>query len=187
MKRIRIGKDINVQWVLYAPAGVVLTTENLTIELKDPKGRQAEVENFTLEAQQDKFTVNFALRGTAFSQLGNYTFTAWLNKGEQGQSVVDAVNAFTLVGSTQAEDDLQSCGCGCLNLATIDMQGDISYIGQRGEKGEKGEKGDRGEKGEDGDFGLVATEIDANGHLIIHSTSDVLDFDIIDKHLVIRV
>lgn len=187
MKRIRIGKDINVQWVLHAPTGVVLTSENLTIELKDPKGRQAEVDNFTLETQQDKFTVNFALRGTAFSQLGNYTFTAWLNKGEQGQSVVDAVNAFTLVGSTQAEDDLQSCGCGCLNTVTIDMQGDISYIGQRGEKGEKGEKGDKGDKGEDGDFGLVATEIDANGHLIIHSTSDVLDFDIVNKHLVIRV
>lgn len=145
MKRIRIGKDINVQWVLHAPAGVVLTADNLTIELKDPKGRQAEVENFTLETLQDKFTVYFALRGTAFSQLGNYTFTAWLNKGEQGQSVVDAVNAFTLVGSTQAEDDLQGCGCGCLNTVTIDMQGDISYIGQRGEKGEKGDKGDKGD------------------------------------------
>lgn len=132
MRRIRIGKDINVQWVLHAPTGVVLTSENLTIELKDPKGRQVDVENFTLETQRDKFTVNFALRGTAFSQLGNYTFTAWLNKGEQGQSVVDAVNAFTLVGSTQAEDDLQSCGCGCLNLATIDLQGSLSFAGQPG-------------------------------------------------------
>lgn len=132
MRRIRIGKDINVQWVLHAPTGVVLTSENLTIELKDPKGRQAEVENFTLETQQDKFAVYFALRGTAFSQLGNYTLTAWLNKGEQGQSVVDAVNAFTLVGSTQAEDDLQSCGCGCLNTITIDMQGDLTFVGQPG-------------------------------------------------------
>lgn len=48
-------------------------------------------------------------------------------------------------------------------------------------------KGDKGDKGDDGDFGLVATEIDKNGHLIIYSTSDALDFVIENKHLKIRV
>lgn len=130
MKRIRIGKDIDVQWVLHAPAGVVLTTENLTIELKDPKDSREKIDTFTLETLQDKFAVYFALRGTAFSWLGNYTFTAWLNKGEQGQSVVDAVNAFTLVGSTQAEEDMQLSPS--LHLATVDLQGDISFVGRPG-------------------------------------------------------
>ena len=185
MKRIRIGKDINVQWVLHAPTDIILTTENLTIELKSPKGNQATVNDYVLETLSDgKFAVYFVLRGTAFSLLGNYTFTAWLNKGEQGQSVVDAVNAFTLVGSTQSEDDITACGCGCLDTATLDIRGDIAYVGQRGEKGDKGDKGD---KGEDGDFGLVATEIDANGHLILYSTSDTLDFAIVEKHLVLTV
>lgn len=133
MKRIRIGKDINVQWVLHAPAGVVLTSENLSLEMKGPKGRQVDLPTFTLEVLADnKYAVYVALRGTSFSQLGNYTLTAWLNKNQVGQSVVDAVNAFTLVGSTQQEDDLQSCGCGCLNFATVDMQGDISFVGQPG-------------------------------------------------------
>lgn len=51
----------------------------------------------------------------------------------------------------------------------------------------KGDKGDPGEKGEDGDFGLVATEIDENGHLILYSSSDALDFTIENKHLKLRI
>ena len=133
MRKIRIGKEIRIQWVLHAPAGIVLTSENLSLEIKDPKGRHIDLPIFTLEGLADsKYVVNVTLRGTVFSQLGNYTLTAWLNKNQFGQSVVDAVNAFTLVGSTQAEDDLQSCGCGRLDIATIDLQGALSFAGQPG-------------------------------------------------------
>ena len=38
MRKIRIGKEIRIQWVLHAPAGIVLTSENLSLEIKDPKG-----------------------------------------------------------------------------------------------------------------------------------------------------
>lgn len=231
MRRIRIGKDINIKWVLYAPSDVVLTRENLTIEIKDPKGRSFQCEYVFDTSGSEGYVVVVSLIGKNFNILGNYTLSAWLNKGMPGQSVVDAVNAFALVESTLSEDKTKECGCGHLMLETVDIQSDFFFIGPKGEKGndgfspiinitksgttttvhiqdkygeksflikdgekgetgqrgEKGDKGEKGEKGEDGDFGLVATEIDANGHLIIHSTSDVLDFDIVNKHLVIRV
>lgn len=270
MRRIRIGKDVNIRWVLKAPAFVTFTKDNLTIELKDPKGRSSQCGYYFDSVSDEGYVVMSSLKGIDFSILGNYTLSAWLNKDKPGQSVVDMVNAFSLVNSTIAEDNRNDCGCGHFNIDTVDIQSEFFFAGPKGEdgvspvvdmydngnstvititdktgghqfvvkngekgdkgdrglrgekgdkgdpgekgarglqgdkgdpftyndftpeqlaslKGAKGDKGDKGDKGEDGDFGLVATEIDANGHLIIHSTSDVLDFDIVNKHLVIRV
>lgn len=146
-KRIRIGKDIAISWEINSPMDLVDT--DLTIQMKDPKGNKVDIEDFELV---DK-TISFGLRGTAFAYLGNYTLTLWYKKGEVGQTVVDVVGAFELVGSTEQEDDGCNCGCGALDVSTVDLYGDLTFPIIEGPKGDKGDKGDPGEKGEPGQNG----------------------------------
>lgn len=156
MKRIRIGKDIAISWEINSPMDLVDT--DLTIQMKDPKGNKVDIEDFELV---DK-TISFGLRGTAFAYLGNYTLTLWYKKGEVGQTVVDVVEAFELVGSTEQEDEGCNCGCGALDVSTVDLYGDLTFPiieGPKGDKGDPGEQGEPGKNGEDGQpgFSPIAT------------------------------
>lgn len=146
-KRIRIGKDITISWEINSPMDLVDT--DLTIQMKDPKGNKVDIEDFELV---DK-TISFGLRGTAFAYIGNYTLTLWYKKGEVGQTVVDVVNAFELVGSTEQEGEICNCGCGALDVSTVDLYGDLTFPIIEGPKGDKGEKGDPGEQGLPGQNG----------------------------------
>ena len=158
-KRIRIGKDIAISWEINSPMDLVDT--DLTIQMKDPKGNKVDIEDFELV---DK-TISFGLRGTAFAYIGNYTLTLWYKKGKVGQTVVDVVGAFELVGSTEQEDEGCNCGCGALDVSTVDLYGDLTFPiiegpkGDKGDKGDPGEKGDPGQNGEDGQpgFSPIAT------------------------------
>lgn len=146
-KRIRIGKDIAISWEINSPMDLVDT--DLTIQMKDPKGNKVDIEDFELV---DK-TISFGLRGTAFAYLGYYTLTLWYKKGEVGQTVVDVVGAFELVGSTVEEDEGCNCGCGALDVSTVDLYGDLTFPIIEGPKGDKGDKGDPGEQGVPGQNG----------------------------------
>lgn len=158
-KRIRIGKDIAISWEINSPMDLVDT--DLTIQMKDPKGNKVDIEDFELV---DK-TISFGLRGTAFAYLGNYTLTLWYKKGDVGQTVVDVVGAFELVGSTYQEDEGCNCGCGALDVSTVDLYGDLTFPiiegpkGDKGDPGEQGEQGVPGQNGEDGQpgFSPIAT------------------------------
>lgn len=146
-KRIRIGKDITISWEINSPMDLVDT--DLTIQMKDPRGNKVDIEDFELV---DK-TISFGLRGTAFAYLGNYTLTLWYKKGEVGQTVVDVVGAFELVGSTEQEDEGCNCGCGALDVSTVDLYGDLTFPIIEGPKGDKGDPGEQGEPGKDGEDG----------------------------------
>ena len=146
-KRIRIGKDIAISWEINSPMDLVDT--DLTIQMKDPKGNKVDIEDFELV---DK-TISFGLRGTAFAYLGNYTLTLWYKKGEVGQTVVDVVGAFELVGSTEQEDEGCNCGCGALDVSTVDLYGDLTFPIIEGPKGDKGDPGEQGEPEKDGEDG----------------------------------
>lgn len=113
MRKIRIGKDIKIRW------GVTIEGEvadpavyDLTLELRDAFGSTVDVAQPTL--------VDGLLETTFFGKdhkrTGAYRLTLWLNKGKEGQSVVDACDAFTLV----------SCSCdeggeGDLDLEVVDV------------------------------------------------------------------
>lgn len=113
MRKIRLGKDIKIRW------GVTIEGEvadpavyDLTLELRDSFGSAVEVAQPTL--------VDGLLETTFFGKdhkrTGAYRLTLWLNKGKEGQSVVDACDAFTLV----------SCSCdeggeGDLDLEVVDV------------------------------------------------------------------
>ena len=94
MKKIRIGKDIKIRW------GVTIEGEvadpavyDLTLELRDAFGSAVEIAQPTLVDGLLETT----FYGKDHKRTGAYRLTLWLNKGKEGQSVVDACDAFTLV------------------------------------------------------------------------------------------
>lgn len=122
MRKIRIGKDINLRWHIEVPDGSgPLSDMDLALYVNGPQGMHVLIENATIGAD----TIEFTLRGTLFSQLGDYSLTCWKNKGEQGQTVLDAVRAFTLVKSSDQEADYHECGCNDLVLATVDLRTEL--------------------------------------------------------------
>lgn len=124
MKKIRIGKDIGVRWKIRTPFNEGgLSLSDISIDMKDPRGCIVPVRG--LEITGD--TIVFGLRGTAFAYLGGYTLTCWRNKGREGQTMVDAVDAFTLVSSTDRETG-PGKGCGVLELATVDLYSQLEFF-----------------------------------------------------------
>ena len=100
MKKIRIGKDIAIRWEITTNGEPEsLENENLYIEMKDPKGNLVQIEEYDIEGN----VISIGLKGTTFVYLGLYNLTLWKNKGEDGQTVVDAVDAFKLVKYTNEE------------------------------------------------------------------------------------
>lgn len=125
MKKIRIGKDIGVRWKIRTPFNDdPLSVSDISIDMKDPRGTVVPVRVFEIIGD----TVTFGLKGTAFAYLGDYTFSCWKNKGKDGQTVVDAVNAFTLVNSTDKETGVGRGGCGVLELNTVDLYSELEFF-----------------------------------------------------------
>lgn len=153
MKRIRIGKDINLNWKITVPEGMdSLENLDLTLQMRDSKGNKVDIDEFTIEDD----TIKVGLRGTAFAYIGRYSFTLWVNKGELGQTLVDCIDAFQLVSSTGQEDNGCNCGCGCLDVSTVDLYGDLTFpviVGPQGPQGEQGPQGNPGPQGEPGPQG----------------------------------
>lgn len=125
-KKIRIGKDIAIAWHITLPEGTneLLSDMDLTIAMKDPKGLLIAIKDYVVNGND----VLIGLKGTAFAWLGNYTLTLWKNKGKDGQTVVDAVNAFTLVNSTDKETNESSTGSGVLEVKTVDLYSDVTFL-----------------------------------------------------------
>lgn len=170
MKKIRIGKDINVRWEITLPEGIdTLYGLNLSLDMRDPKGNKVKINEFELEGDN---VVLFGLRGTAFVFIGNYSFTLWVNKGELGQTLVDCINAFQLVTSTDKENEENGCGCGVLEVSTIDIYGDLTFPIIEGPKGDKGDPGEPGKNGQPG-FSPIAT---------VSKTGDTATITITDKN-----
>jgi len=125
-KRIRIGKDIAIAWHITLPEDTdeLLSDMDLTIAMKDPKGLLIAIKDYVVNGND----VLIGLKGTTFAWLGNYTLTLWKNKGKDGQTVVDAVNAFTLVNSTDKEADDNSSGSGVLEIKTVDLYSELTFL-----------------------------------------------------------
>lgn len=125
-KRIRIGKDIAIRWHITLPEGnnELLSDMDLSIAMKDPKGLPIAIKDYDVVDND----LLIGLKGTAFAWLGNYTLTLWKNKGKDGQTVVDAVNAFTLVNSTDKETYENSTGSGVLEIKTVDLYSNLTFL-----------------------------------------------------------
>jgi hypothetical protein len=92
-----------------------LANRKLLIEARAANGRVYELQYTT-----EKNTAIFTFFGKEQRFTGNYTITLWENKGEKGQNVVDKVNAFSLVRSTDEEDNSADAENN-LEVETIDL------------------------------------------------------------------
>ena len=121
MDRIRIGKDIRINWEISASdESVILTQDNLTLELTTPSNCIA---NLPFTFNDGTLTANFY--GIDQTQIGNYWLTVWYKRGIVGQSALDKVLAFQLVRSTEEEThNDESIAYAEVNLSgTIDIYG----------------------------------------------------------------
>lgn len=97
--KIRIGKDLNLRWsILTNNEPTPLEGRNLNLLLQDPN-RQQRVLSFTTEGN----TIISYIPAADLTRLGEYILTLKENEGEEGQTVVDAKPAFTLVEYTTEE------------------------------------------------------------------------------------
>lgn len=99
MDKIRIGKDIRINWeITSTDESVILSKDNLTLEMTVPSKCVA-ILPFTFNDN----VLSATFYGIDQKQLGNYWLTVWYKRGEVGQSALDKVLAFQLVRSTEEE------------------------------------------------------------------------------------
>ena len=113
MRKIRIGKDTKIHWVVLIEGEIADPAKyDLTLELRDGFGTACPISEMAL--------VDGAIEATYYGKdhkrTGAYRLTLWLNKGKEGQSVVDACDAFTLVSCSCDEG-----GDGDLDLEVVDV------------------------------------------------------------------
>lgn len=164
--KIRQGKDIILRWKITTNGEALpLEGRNLTLILSTPNGRER-VLSYTTEGD----IIITRLFGKEITHLGDYTLTLWENRGEQGQTAVDAVNAFELVKYTTMEDGNSSCGnleAETVDLGVTDMivgiEGPQGPVGPQGEKGDKGDVGPQGPQGPQGEKVPVVNDLTTGG------------------------
>ena len=99
MDKIRIGKDIRINWeITSTDESVILSKDNLTLEMTVPSKCVA-ILPFTFNDN----VLSATFYGIDQKQLGNYWLTVWYKRNEVGQSALDKVLAFQLVKSTEEE------------------------------------------------------------------------------------
>lgn len=99
--KIRIGKDICLRWaILTNGEETALEGRNLKLYLSDYTRRRVEV-----PFESSGNTAIITLRASQMQRLGEYVMTLVENEGQEGQTIVDAKPAFTLVEYSTEEDD----------------------------------------------------------------------------------
>ena len=99
--KIRIGKDICLRWtILTNGEETALAGRNLKLYLSDYTRRRVEV-----PFDSSGNTAIITLRAAQLPRLGEYILTLVENEGQEGQTIVDAKPAFTLVEYSTEEDD----------------------------------------------------------------------------------
>lgn len=120
MKKIRIGKDININWQIKIDGqSRELSAYNLSLFLH----HDAVALRMPLDFETDGDTIISSVLGKDQKHTGFYRLTLWLNKGLANQSVLDNSNAFCLVPRTElegGEDDTN------LNTEILNLTGDLS-------------------------------------------------------------
>lgn len=145
MKKIRIGKDIEVRWnILTNGQAEALTGRNLSLEIANRWGRKG------CRFTTDSNTVVFTFRGREQTKIGEYSLTLWENKGLNGQTCVDACQAFELVECTCAEGGMDEG----LDTETVSLESGDLIGGVPGADGKSAYQSwlDSGHEGTEADF-----------------------------------
>lgn len=101
MKKIRIGKEFSVRWSLTVNGERTdLHALSVTVMMVYPSGRRKKM-SFTAEGDE----LLIPIGRESQTETGPYTLEAWVNKGDEGQTVTDCCKAFSLVGRSCEETD----------------------------------------------------------------------------------
>ena len=123
MKKIRIGKDINIKChILTNNEEVSLLGRDLTVYLISSYGRKYEMK-YTVE----ETSILFTFLGIEQKDEGNYTLTVYENQYKEKQSIVDVCNCFKLVKCTCLEED--DTVDNNIEIETIDLSANIEFGG----------------------------------------------------------
>jgi len=125
MKKIRIGKDVDVRWVVYVN-GIEqdISDWDLSLVLTDAYGVQRDIEDFTVSNGN---VLEFTLLGKDFKSLGKYIITIWLNRNKVQQSVYDYRYAFELVRFSDLENDETDDN---IEIETVELSGNLETSAQ---------------------------------------------------------
>lgn len=130
MRKIRIGKDIKIRWAVLIEGEIADPAKHdLTLELRDGFGTACPISEMAFVDGAIEATYH----GKEQKSKGAYRLTLWLNKGKEGQSVVDACDAFTLVSCSCDEG-----GDADLDLEVVDVATASLDIGGGGSGGGSG-------------------------------------------------
>lgn len=126
MKRIRIGKDIEIHWpILTNGEQVALEGRDLKLFVHLPSHMDIPVD-FTTEGNTAIFTIS----GTMQKSIGVYRLTMWENLQKSGQTAVDYCKAFELVPTTLLEGGEDESN---LITETINLEASSLVVGLPGE------------------------------------------------------
>lgn len=119
MDKIRIGKDIKINWkILTNGEEVSLLGRNLLLVLIDPLRQK-----YNVDFQLKENEISFVFRGVDQKHTGAYSLTLWENYEETGQTVVDYCEAFQLVATTcQESEGVSSLSSVQLTLSTANIE-----------------------------------------------------------------
>ena len=102
MKKVRIGKDINVTWtILTNGEAQALEHNELQLEISSQTGTIVFRPEFTIDGDNSN-VVHFCWKGKDQTAVGNYIVTLWKNRGDDEQTAVDSY-LVTLVSRTWEE------------------------------------------------------------------------------------
>lgn len=125
MRKIRIGKDIEVRWRILTNGAVApLEGRDLRLEIVDFYDRMEH--KFRIEGGNK---VVFVFAGSEQRHLGRHSFTLWENWGKEGQTVVDSCDGIELVPTTCREVScgLDSCEVNLCSILEAGVKGDSAY------------------------------------------------------------
>lgn len=126
MKRIRIGKDIEIHWpILTNGEEVALEGRDLKLFVHLPSHMDIPVD-FTTEGNTAIFTIS----GTMQKSIGVYRLTMWENLQKRGQTAVDYCKAFELVPTTLLEGGEDESN---LTTETVNLEASSLVVGLPGE------------------------------------------------------
>lgn len=123
MKRIRIGKDIEIKWsVTTNGERRPLLGRDLRLVMHHTYLGDMPLPFNISESDAEMIVAHF--RGVEHRSTGKYRLTLWENFGKDGQTAVDCCDAFELVATTCEETDhaLGDLDISTVNLGTANLQ-----------------------------------------------------------------
>lgn len=126
MKKIRIGKDVDIRWTILTNGEPdPLHGRDLKVVILDPIRRRTTISDYSADGN----ILSFRYPGTQQKSVGKHSLTLWENYGKIDMTAVDACNVFELVATTCQEpaSDIESETVQAQSNIQIGIKGASAY------------------------------------------------------------